>query len=89
MLSLLPRLPRRYRGSSLLNRLRFPFHRSFNVSEESRIANLPGIIEGEGFDSLNAYYETVLHELAHWSEVRTGWKHQEQGYCNRHSAIHR
>jgi antirestriction protein ArdC len=33
------------------------------------------------FDPLNAYYETVIHELAHWSEVRTGWDHQKQGYA--------
>ena len=33
------------------------------------------------FDRLGAYYETVIHELAHWSEVRTGWDHQKQGYA--------
>ena len=25
------------------------------------------------FDSIGSYYETVFHELAHWSEVRCGW----------------
>lgn len=25
------------------------------------------------FDGIGGYYETVLHELAHWSEVRLGW----------------
>ena len=33
------------------------------------------------FNPLGAYYETVIHELAHWSEVRTGWDHQKQGYA--------
>ena len=33
------------------------------------------------FDPLGAYYETVIHELAHWSEVRTAWDHQKQGYA--------
>jgi antirestriction protein ArdC len=28
-----------------------------------------------------AYYETLIHELAHWSELRTGWKHKEHGYA--------
>ena len=28
-----------------------------------------------------AYYETVLHELSHWSELRTGWDHGKQGYA--------
>lgn len=29
---------------------------------------------------IGSYYETVLHELAHWSEVRTGWDHKQHGY---------
>jgi antirestriction protein ArdC len=29
----------------------------------------------------NAYYETLLHELAHFSEVRTGWNYRDQGYA--------
>ena len=33
------------------------------------------------FDPLGAFYETVVHELAHWAEVRTGWDHQKQGYA--------
>ena len=28
-----------------------------------------------------AWYETALHELAHWSEVRLGWDHDKQGYA--------
>jgi antirestriction protein ArdC len=32
------------------------------------------------FNPVGAYYETVLHELGHWAEVRTGWKHYEEGY---------
>ena len=28
-----------------------------------------------------AYYDTLLHELAHWSELRTGWKHKDHGYA--------
>lgn len=26
------------------------------------------------FERIGAYYETLLHELAHWSEVRLGWQ---------------
>jgi antirestriction protein ArdC len=33
------------------------------------------------FNPVNAFYETVLHELAHFSEVRTGWDHKKQGYA--------
>ena len=33
------------------------------------------------FNPVNAYYETALHELGHWSEVRTGWKHSQEGYA--------
>jgi antirestriction protein ArdC len=33
------------------------------------------------FDPLGAYYETLLHELGHWSEVRLGWDHQQAGYA--------
>lgn len=33
------------------------------------------------FESMGAYYETALHELAHWSEIRTGWDSVKQGYA--------
>jgi antirestriction protein ArdC len=33
------------------------------------------------FDPVGSYYETVLHELGHWSEVRLGWDHKEHGYA--------
>ncbi len=33
------------------------------------------------FDPPDAFYETVVHELAHWSEVRTGWNHDKEGYA--------
>ena len=33
------------------------------------------------FDLPGAYYETVTHELAHWSEVRTGWDDRKNGYA--------
>jgi antirestriction protein ArdC len=33
------------------------------------------------FISPGAFYETALHELAHWSEVRLGWNHTEKGYA--------
>ncbi len=33
------------------------------------------------FNPLGAYYETAIHELAHWSEVRTGWQHCQEGYA--------
>ena len=32
------------------------------------------------FTTVGAYYETALHELAHWSELRTGWDYSKQGY---------
>jgi len=33
------------------------------------------------FDPVGSYYETLLHELGHWSEVRLGWDHQQAGYA--------
>ena len=33
------------------------------------------------FSPPGAFYETAIHELAHWSEVRTGWDHDKQGYA--------
>ena len=27
-----------------------------------------------------SYYPTILHELAHWSEVRLQWDREKQGY---------
>jgi antirestriction protein ArdC len=33
------------------------------------------------FDPPGAYYETLLHELAHWSEHRVGWDSEQAGYA--------
>ena len=33
------------------------------------------------FSPPGAFYETAVHELAHWSEVRTGWDHDKEGYA--------
>ena len=33
------------------------------------------------FDPPGAFYETAVHELAHWAEVRTGWDHDKEGYA--------
>ena len=33
------------------------------------------------FPNLGHYYETALHELAHWSEVRLDWDHKDRGYA--------
>jgi antirestriction protein ArdC len=33
------------------------------------------------FDPPGAFYETAIHELAHWSEARTGWDDRKQGYA--------
>lgn len=33
------------------------------------------------FVSLGMFYETILHELAHWSEVRVGWDRKAAGYA--------
>jgi len=33
------------------------------------------------FDPPGSFYETAVHELAHWSEIRTGWDHDKEGYA--------
>ncbi len=33
------------------------------------------------FDPPGSFYETAVHELAHFSEVRTGWDSDKQGYA--------
>ena len=33
------------------------------------------------FDPPGAFFETAGHELAHWSEPRTGWDHEKNGYA--------
>jgi antirestriction protein ArdC len=33
------------------------------------------------FNPPGAFYESVVHELGHWAEVRTGWDHEKQGYA--------
>lgn len=33
------------------------------------------------FNPPGAYYETILHELAHWSEHRVGWDSEQAGYA--------
>jgi len=33
------------------------------------------------FDPPGSFYECIAHELAHWSEPRTGWDHDRQGYA--------
>jgi antirestriction protein ArdC len=33
------------------------------------------------FNPPGSFYETAIHELAHWSEVRTGWDDQKNGYA--------
>ena len=33
------------------------------------------------FSPPGSFYETAVHELVHWSEVRTGWDHDKQGYA--------
>jgi antirestriction protein ArdC len=50
----------------------FPNHTSgdFIVLPQKATFNPPG-----------SFYETAVHELAHWSEVRTGWDHDKQGYA--------
>jgi len=35
----------------------------------------------ERYSPVGSYYETALHELAHWSEIRTGWDHKQRGYA--------
>ncbi len=33
------------------------------------------------FDPPGSFYETVTHELAHWSDPRIGWDHEKNGYA--------
>jgi antirestriction protein ArdC len=33
------------------------------------------------FDPPGTFYETLLHELSHWSESRVGWDHEQHGYA--------
>lgn len=33
------------------------------------------------FISTGAYYETLAHEMAHWSESRLNWDHHKEGYA--------
>jgi len=33
------------------------------------------------FSPPGAFYETAIHEIAHWSEVRTDWEHETNGYA--------
>lgn len=33
------------------------------------------------FTPQGAYYETLLHELSHWSEPRLGWDYEQAGYA--------
>jgi antirestriction protein ArdC len=33
------------------------------------------------FSPPGAFYETAIHELAHFSEVRTGWDYEKSGYA--------
>ena len=33
------------------------------------------------FDPPGSFYETAVHELAHWSEPRTSWDHDRNGYA--------
>ena len=35
----------------------------------------------EHFETPAAYYESALHELAHWAEVRTAWDREKHGYA--------
>jgi antirestriction protein ArdC len=37
--------------------------------------------EKHRFNPVGAYWETLIHEAAHWSECRLDWKHQEHGYA--------
>ncbi|NQU24008.1 MAG: DUF1738 domain-containing protein [Candidatus Nealsonbacteria bacterium] len=33
------------------------------------------------FDPVGSYYESVFHELGHWSEVRLDWDYEQHGYA--------
>ncbi len=37
--------------------------------------------ERSRFNSQESYFETCLHELAHWAEVRVGWDRGQHGYA--------
>jgi antirestriction protein ArdC len=33
------------------------------------------------FTTLGGFYETLLHEMAHWCECQTEWDHRQHGYA--------
>jgi antirestriction protein ArdC len=46
-----------------------------------RLGDFIQVPQKHRFDPPGAYYETLLHELAHFSEPRLGWRHEEEGYA--------
>ncbi|KKL62873.1 hypothetical protein LCGC14_2180770 [marine sediment metagenome] len=53
----------------------------FNDWPEHRDGDYIVVPPKHRFDPVGSYYETILHELAHWSEIRTSWDHRERGYA--------
>ena len=45
-----------------------------------RLGDFIQVPHKQRFNPPGAYYETLLHELAHFSEPRLGWRHEEEGY---------
>jgi len=46
-----------------------------------RIEDFIQMPERHRFNPVGSYYETCLHELAHWSESRLDWDHETNGYA--------
>lgn len=46
-----------------------------------RLGDFIQVPHKQRFNPPGAYYETLLHELAHFSEPRLDWRHEEEGYA--------
>jgi antirestriction protein ArdC len=46
-----------------------------------RLGDFIQVPQKSRFNPPGAYYETILHELSHWSEPRLDWDHKKAGYA--------
>jgi antirestriction protein ArdC len=52
-----------------------------NIAYYHRLADFIMLPPRATFSPPGAYYETAIHELSHWSEIRTGWDCTKHGYA--------
>ena len=52
-----------------------------NIAYYHRLADFIMLPPRAMFNPSGAYYETAIHELSHWSEIRTGWDDHKEGYA--------